>query len=65
MIISSSRPLSAYPRHPAGYLAQGDLSHPHRDDGENPPDQLHGGHGGEEDEPEPEHDVDLLVDDVQ
>ena len=53
------------PRHPAGDLTQGPLSRPHRDDGESPPHHLDGGHSGEEDEPEPEHDVDLLVDDVQ
>ena len=53
------------PRHPAGDLTQGPLSRPHRDDGENPPDHLDGGHCGEEDKPEPEHDVDLLVDDVE
>ena len=57
--------LSAYPRHPVGYLTQGKLSHPHRDDGENPPDHLDGGDCGEKDEPEPEHDVDFLVDDVK
>ena len=36
----------------------------HGDDGDDV-DQVDGGHTGEDDQPEPEGDVDLLVDDIQ
>ena len=51
--------ISLYSGQEPGLAPEDELPHPARHDGEHPPHQLHGGHRGQEHEPEPQQDVDL------